>query len=267
VLSRRPGQLPQATVIQWDGTSFPAWLSGENVVAVLNLAGAGIADRRWTPAYKQILWESRVQATQAAVAWLREKAPSVRLISASAIGYYGSGLSPAHLTEDSPAGKDFLAGLAQAWEAAAQKAPTPPVLLRLGVVLSRTGGAWPRLRQGFRAGVATYFAPGTQGFSWIHIQDVVRAFLWALTHPPAQGPYNVTAPQPVSARAFAEAVGRHLKSWLLVPLPAAPLRWFLGELADTLTRGAYVLPARLLEAGFSFEYPTLDAALQDLLKK
>jgi len=96
---------------------------------------------------------------------------------------------------------------------------------------------------------------------------VVRAFLWGLTHPSAQGPYNVTAPQPVSARAFAEAVGRHLKSWLLVPLPAAPLRWLLGELADTLTRGAYVLPARLMEAGFSFEYPTLEAALQDLLHK
>jgi len=267
VLSRRSVSLPEAEVVPWDGVRFPSSLPAEEEVAVINLAGAGIADRRWTPAYKQVLWESRVQATQAAVAWLRDKAPSGRLISASAIGYYGSGLSSARLTEESPPGKDFLAGLAQAWEAAAQEAPTPPVLLRLGVVLSRTGGAWPRLRQGLRAGIATYFAPGTQGFSWVHIQDVVRAFLWALTHPEAQGPYNVTAPNPVSARAFAEIVGRHLKSWLVVPLPAAPLRWILGELADTLTRGAYVLPARLEKAGFSFQYPTLEAALQELWPK
>lgn len=267
VLSRRSVSLPGVQVHRWEGTSFPPSLPAEEVVAVINLAGAGIADKRWTPAYKQVLWESRVHATQAAVAWLREKAPSARLISASAIGYYGSGHSQERLTEESPPGKGFLSGLAQAWEGAAQAAPTPPVLLRIGVVLSREGGAWPRLRQGFRAGIGTYFAPGTQGLSWVHIQDGVRALLWALTHPTAQGPYNVTAPQPVSARAFAQAVGRHLQSWLLVPLPAAALRWLLGELADTLTSGAYVLPARLQEAGFSFEYPTLEAALQDLLRK
>ena len=264
VLSRRAGHLPFARVEVWDGTRVPKSLAGQPWEAVIHLAGAGIADRRWTEAYKQTLWESRIESTRAVVEWLHHYAPNARLLSVSAIGYYGSTLSQSELTESGPAGKDFLAGLAQAWEAEAHKAPGPLVIFRLGVVLSPHGGAWPKLRQGFRLGVGTYAAPGQQGFSWVHIEDVVRAFSWAL-ETSREGIYNLTAPQPVSARQFAVAVQRLFGGWVLLPIPEVPLRWVLGEMAVTLTRGAYVRPARLLAEGFTFRYPTVEAALRQLL--
>lgn len=264
VLSRRPGTLPFARVEVWDGIRVPEALADQPWEAVIHLAGAGIADRRWTESYKQLLWESRVESTRAVVEWLHRHAPQARLLSASAVGYYGSTLSQAELTESSPAGKDFLAGLAQAWEAEAQKAPGSLVIFRLGVVLSPQGGAWPKLRQGFRLGIGTYVAPGQQGFSWVHIEDVVRAFCWALDTA-REGIYNLTAPQPVSARQFAATLQSLLGGWALLPVPELPLRWALGELAMTLTRGAYVRPARLLAEGFTFRYPTVDAALRQLL--
>lgn len=264
VLSRRAGPLPFARVEVWDGTRVPKSLADQPWEAVIHLAGAGIADRRWTEAYKQTLWESRVESTRAIVEWLHHHAPNARLLSVSAIGYYGSTLSQSELTESSPAGKDFLAGLAQAWEAEAQKAPGPLVIFRLGVVLSPHGGAWPKLRQGFRLGVGTYAAPGQQGFSWVHIEDVVRAFSWAL-ETSREGIYNLTAPEPVSARQFAAAVQRLFGGWVLLPIPEALLRWVLGEMAITLTRGAYVRPVRLFAEGFSFRYPTVEVALRQLL--
>lgn len=264
VLSRRPGTLPFARVEVWDGMRVPDSLAGQPWEAVIHLAGAGIADRRWTESYKQLLWESRIESTRAVVEWLHRHAPQARLVSASAVGYYGSTLSQAELTESSPPGKDFLAGLAQAWEAEAQKAPGPLVIFRLGVVLSTQGGAWPKLRQGFRLGIGTYVAPGQQGFSWVHVEDVVRAFSWAL-ETAREGIYNLTAPQSVSARQFAAAVQTLLGGWMLLPLPERLLHWVLGEMAVTLTRGVYVRPARLLAEGFSFHYPTVEAALRQLL--
>lgn len=261
ILSRRA----HPSYIWWDGRHIPTTLSGEGIVAAINLVGASIAGRRWSESYKRELWESRILPTQNLVRWLRDRASQARLLSASAVGYYGHSLSQERLTEESPAGTDFLAGLAQAWEAAAQEAPQPPTIFRLGVVLAKSGGAWPQLKKAFILGVGTYFAPGTQGFSWVHITDVVRAFLWALEQPDKTGIYNLTAPEPLGARALAQAILRRKGGALLLPFPSPLLRASLGEMAITLTRGAYVIPQRLLKEGFTFRYPTIQSALEELL--
>ncbi|MCS7297145.1 MAG: TIGR01777 family oxidoreductase [Bacteroidia bacterium] len=263
VLSRRPGKEPDR--LKWDGQHIPSTLSGEGVVAAINLVGASIADRRWTESYKRELWESRVIPTQNLSAWLSRYAPTARLISASAIGYYGATLSSDILTEESPPGTDFLAGLAQAWEEAAQEAPTPPTIFRIGIVLSPAGGAWKQLRRAFIDGVGAYFSPGQQGFSWIHITDVVRAFLWALEDESRRGVYNLTAPYPLSAREFAQAVLQRRGGGLLLPIPSGLIRFFMGEMAEALVRGAFVRPQRLLKEGFTFQYPTIEEALTQLL--
>ncbi|MCS7188578.1 MAG: TIGR01777 family oxidoreductase [Bacteroidia bacterium] len=266
VLSRRSISFSFGEVKKWDGVHVPSDLVKEPILAFVNLAGASIAERRWTSAYKQVLWESRVNTTEGIVEWLREYRPEVRLLSASAIGFYGATLLQEELTEESPSGEDFLAGLVQAWEGAAQKAPQSPLIFRIGIVLSPEGGAWPRFLGAFRWGIGFYFAPGQQGFSWIHIEDVVKAFIWGIENPEKRGVYNLTAPEPVSAKKFAKAIGKMRGTHLLLPLPEALLKGVLGERAKLLTRGAYVKPARLLTEGFSFKYPTLHAALGALLR-
>jgi uncharacterized protein (TIGR01777 family) len=268
ILTRRPRSAwEKVRYALWDGRQIPADLRAEDFQVVVHLAGASIAGRRWSSAYKEVLWHSRIDSTEAVVAWLQTVSEPPRLISASAVGYYGHSLSQVLCTEEHPPGEDFLSGLAQAWEAAAQKAPTSPFIARFGVVLAREGGALPKLLQGFQLGVGTYFSPGTQGFSWIHIQDAVRVLLWAMDHPEARGPHNVCAPHPVSARQLAESIGRHKGTRFLLPIPRGPLYWLYGDLADTLHRGQYAFPKRLLEAGFVFAFPTIEAALADLLKQ
>ena len=266
ILTRRPRSAQKGiTYTVWDGLEIPGPLNPDEFQAVVHLAGASIAAQRWTRTYKELLWTSRIESTKAVVTWLQKAQSPPHLISASAVGYYGHSLSQTPCTEESPSGSDFLAGLARAWEAAALQAPRPPFIARFGIILSREGGALPKILQGFRLGVGTYFSPGQQGFSWVHIQDVVSVLLWALGHPKMSGPFNVCAPHPVSARQLAEAVGHHRRSWLLLPIPKGPLYWIYGEMADTLHKGQYAIPMRLSQAGFSFKLPTIDKALADLL--
>ncbi len=257
---------PQEKVIphQWNAQAMPASLEPGQIDAVVHLAGASVAGKRWTKAYKETIWHSRVETTRLLVRWIG--AQPLRFVSASAVGYYGNDLSSERRTEASLPGKDFLAGLAQAWEAAAREAVNaPPFLARFGTVLSKEDGALPKLLNGFRFGVGTYPGPGAQGFSWIHLEDAVQVLLWALDRPQASGPYNVCAPHPVSGLAFAQAVGRYRGTYLLVPLPPPLLQLALGEMASLLTRGAYVYPERLLAEGYAFRYPTLDEALSAIL--
>ncbi len=252
---------------RWDGKAIPPELNPNEYQAVIHLAGASIAGRRWSSAYQEILWQSRIDSTEAVVTWLKKARKPPRFISTSAVGYYGHSLSTEVCTEESPPGKDFLAGLAIAWEAAAQKAPNPPFIARLGIVLTREGGAFPKLLQGFRLGIGTYFWPGDQGFSWIHIQDAVRALIWALDHPWAVGPHNVCSPHPLGALQLARAIAKYKRAQILLPIPRGPLYWFYGDLADTLHKGQYAYPEKLSLAGFSFAFPTIDEALQDLLRR
>jgi uncharacterized protein (TIGR01777 family) len=237
--------------------------------AVVNLAGAGIGDRRWTARRKQVLRDSRTQTTARIVAAIDAsgKPPEV-LVNASAIGFYGN-REEGPCDEGSPVGHGFLPELCSAWEAAAQPGGgVRTVHLRLGVVLAREGGALPRIALPMKCFAGAIMGTGRQGFSWIHIEDVARLLLTLLADSSFAGPVNATAPFPVSHGAFMRALGTRLQRPLLpVPgaLTAAAARLLMGEMAGPmLLEGAEVLPRKALDHGFAFTFPTVDQALADL---
>lgn len=252
--------------VAWDparGILDPTALAG--VGAVVHLAGEPIA-HRWTPARKAAIRDSRVQGTTflaGALAAL-DPPPSV-LLSGSAVGYYGS-RGDALLDENSRAGTDFLAGVAEEWEAAAMpsaRAGIRTVLLRTGVVLDAHGGALERLLTPFRMGVGGPIGSGRQWMSWIAMEDQLRAIEHALWTPELRGPVNVVAPNPVTNAEFASTLGRVLARPALLPIPAFALELLYGEMADaTILAGQRVMPRALTASGFEFVYSTLEQALR-----
>lgn len=238
--------------------------------AVVNLAGAGIGDHRWTDAYKKALRDSRVLGTAAlaeAVASLPD-APRV-FVSGSAIGFYGETGDRA-VDEEAPPGDGFLPSLCVEWEeaaAAAQEAGVRTVFARTGLVVARTGGAWGRLFPLFKAGLGGRMGDGHQYWSFISLHDEVAAIRHLIDDPTLSGPFNLTAPQPLTNREITAAMGRVLHRPTVMTAPAPALRLALGEMAGDVLGSARVLPARLLESGFSFAFPgieeTLRAALRD----
>jgi uncharacterized protein (TIGR01777 family) len=241
----------------------------EPVDAVINLAGAGLADRRWSSAYKQEIVSSRVDLTRELVAWLGEleQAPK-RLISASAIGYYGAAKDQTFFEASEP-GTGFSAALCQSWEEEAVRAAaygTQVNLLRFGVVLAREGGALGKMTQSFRLGVESWLGSGEQWLSWIHLNDVVRVIQHVLDSDRPASVYNTVAPEPVRHRELAHEAGRQSKTWLKLGVPALAARVMAGEMAEELLlSGQRVVPAKLLEDGFRFHYPNLKEALADLM--
>jgi len=239
------------------------------VDAVINLAGAGLADRRWTAAYKRTIVRSRIDLTQQLVSWIESQTTRPKtLISASAIGYYGASPDDA-FTEQGTPGTGFAADLCQRWEQEALRAEALAVdvaVLRLGVVLANEGGALGKMSQSFRFGVESWLGDGEQWLSWIHIDDVVRAIQFVLAADPRATTYNAVAPEPVTHRGFAHEVGRHSRSLLKLGVPPLAVRLLAGEMAEELLlSGQKVLPQALIEQGFDFAYPTLTAALDNLL--
>ncbi len=273
VLSRQPERArlpPGMQAVRWDGRASTGWAHlADGAFALINLAGESIG-QRWTEAIKRRIRESRLNAGHAvvaAVAAARTK-PQV-LLQASAVGYYGP-RGDERLTEDDPPGNDFLARLAVDWEASTQPVEAMGVrriILRTGLVLEQEGGALARLLLPFRLFVGGPLGSGRQGWSWIHRADWVEAVKFLMERPDARGPYNLTAPQPVSNAEFSRVLGRVLgrPSWL--PVPALALRLMFGEGADFLLTGQFVLPKRLLEAGFAFRYPDLESALRGILAR
>ena len=239
------------------------------VDAVINLAGAGLADRRWSAVYKEEIVSSRVDLTRELVEWLGtlEQPPS-RVISASAIGYYGAD-DEEIFTEHSGGGIGFSAELCDAWECEARRAAdqgSQVVILRLGVVLAREGGALGKMTQSFRVGVESWLGSGSQWLSWIHLTDVVGVIRHALTSASPADTYNTVAPEPARHRELAQEVGRHTRVWLKLGVPAFAARLMAGEMAEELLlSGQNVIPERLLKEDFEFEYPDLAGALDDLL--
>ena len=239
------------------------------VDTVINLAGAGLADRRWTRAYKQEILESRVGLTRRLVDWMRAQSkPPERLISASAIGYYGAS-EDGVFSEEAPSGAGFSAELCRQWEdeaVCAQELGTAVTRLRLGVVFSSRGGALGKMTQANQLGVESWLGTGGQWLSWVHIADVVRAIQFVLERDMPASVYNLVAPEAASHRTFAREVARHKGSLLRLGVPAFAVRWLAGEMADELLlQGQRVLPAQLLDDGFEFQYPTLNEALQALM--
>ena len=243
----------------------------EGLDAVVNLAGAGIADGRWTAARKQVLRESRVSITLAlARAIARARRPPRVLLSGSAIGFYGD-RGDRSVDESGGRGAGFLAELADAWETATREAAesgTRVVLLRTGVVLSPQGGALAKLGRHFRLGLGGRLGPGTQVMSWIALEDVVGALHFALRSEQVRGPINLTAPEPATNAAFTQVLGRVLHRPTLAVVPAPVVRAVFGQMGEeSLLAGANVVPRALLDAGFRFRWPGLEEALRFALGK
>ena len=238
--------------------------SVEGVGAIVNLAGASVAAKRWTRAYKKQIEDSRVLTTRAlveAIGAARDR-PRV-LLNASAVGYYG-GRGDEVLDEGASAGSDFLANLSRQWEAEAQRAPVRSVQVRTGIVLSAKGGALGKMLPPFKAFLGGPIGTGRQWFPWIHLADEVAALLWCIDHE-LSGPVNLVAPGIVTMAQFAKALGKalHRPSW--APVPAAPLRILLGEFATALLEGQRAVPRKLLASGFRFRFEDVDSALRDVL--
>jgi uncharacterized protein (TIGR01777 family) len=236
--------------------------------AVINLAGEPLGKGRWTPQRKAVLRDSRILATRSVVEAIRAAAAAPRvLISSSAVGYYGpSGAEPK--TEDSPAGNDFLAQLAEEWETEAKKAEgtgTRVVLLRTGLVLEKSAGALPRMMRPFRYFVGGPIGNGQQYTSWIHRLDVVEMIRWIVETPAVIGAVNATAPYPVTNRDFARALGRALRRPSLFPVPPVALKALFGEMADALLlTGQRVIPGKAQSHGYHFRYPEIDIAMRGI---
>lgn len=230
---------------------------------VVNLAGEPIAEKRWTPAHRQLLRDSRLRTTALLVeAMARLPQPPSVLVNASAVGYYGTSLE-ARFDEQSPAGADFLGQLCQGWEQAALAAPSPcrVVILRLGIVLGPDGGALGKMLPVFRAGFGGPVGSGRQWMSWVHRHDLCRMVAAALEDPAWSGVYNAVAPEPTRMAIFAAALGRCLRRPSLLPVPGPMLQLLLGDGAQVVLEGQQVLPVRALGQGFHFQYPELNGAL------
>lgn len=234
---------------------------------VINLAGLGIADARWTDARKRVLRSSRVTLTEQLVAHLKSLPTQARLVlSGSAIGYYGP-RQEGVVTESDTAGWDFSARLCSDWEAAVmplESAETGLYRLRIGVVLGRPGGFLGRLELPFRLGLGGPLGHGQQMLSWIHRDDLVAMILACIDGQLTPGAYNATAPNPVSNATFTKAFGRVLHRPTIFRVPERPMRLVLGELASLLFEGQAVVPEAAMAQGFTFRHPNLDAALMDL---
>jgi len=256
--------------VAWNARDTGPWEQAlEGVDAVINLAGAPIAESRWTVARKQLITDSRVLTTRLLVRAMSScSTKPTTFISASGIGYYGAS-DDRCLDEGAMRGRGFLADLCLAWEAEALRAAgfgTRVVLLRTGMVLEQDGGALPKMLLPFRFFAGGPIMPGTQWVSWIHRSDHIGLIQWALTTASVSGPINAVAPEPVTMNTFCDILGRvlHRPSWL--PVPGIALNILLGELGSLLTTGQRVIPAKAIAEGYTFHYPTLEPALRAVLK-
>lgn len=231
---------------------------------IINLAGEPIADKRWSSRQKLKIQQSRFNLTQQ-LATLINKSDKVKvLISASAIGYYGrQGSEPINESEQN-CYPEFSHSLCAQWEALAQQANCRVCTTRIGIVLAEKGGALKKMLPPFKLGLGGPVASGEQYMSWIHIDDIVSAIEFLLNSPDASGPFNLTAPQPVSNQIFSRALASRLYRPCLFRVPQVSLRLMFGEMADLLIFGQNVVPKRLEEQGFHFQYRNIDEALAAL---
>jgi uncharacterized protein (TIGR01777 family) len=262
VVSRRPGP----DLVAWDAIEREVALAD----AVVHLAGEPIADRRWTPERIATIRASRIDPARRIARAIEQAArkPAV-FASGSAVGIYGMRMDDAALDETSPHGQDVLARIAVDWEAAADPAREAGVRVvhpRIGVVLGQGGGVLAKMVTPFRWYVGGPIGTGRQWLSWIHLRDAVRALVLAIDAPALSGPVNVVAPEPVTMDRFAGAIGRALGRPAALRVPAFALRMALGDgLAQALLAGQRVLPRKLEQAQFAFEFGSIDDACRDLL--
>ena len=234
---------------------------------IINLAGASIFTR-WTERTKRIIRDSRILTTRNVVEALPEKSGTL-LCSTSAVGYYGF-RGDEHITEDEAPGDDFLARLCVEWEAEALKAEDKGIRIiipRFGIVLGKTGGALGQMIPAFKAFVGGPLGSGNQWFSWIHMEDLLSAFLFILEASNLEGPINFCAPNPIRNKELARALGKALVRPSYLKAPGFAIKIMLGEFGDVLLKGQRVIPEKLLKSGFAFHYPDITEALKEVIGK
>lgn len=276
LLTRKPEAIKKLAkdtveIIFWDGKTMGSWakcLDGSD--AIINLAGEPIAKKRWTQEQKRRIINSRVEATKAMVTAIAEtkKKPSI-LVNASAVGFYGN-VEDEDVTESHPKGNDFVADVCEQWEREACMAEALDirvVLPRFGVVLAKDGGALKKMQLPFKLFVGGPLGTGRQWFSWVHREDVIGVILFALEQSKLSGPVNVVAPEPVTMKQFCKTLGKALGRPSWAPVPALVLRALLGEMAEMFLTGQRVIPKKLEELGYQFQYPKLEEALSAILSK
>ncbi|MGH9865736.1 MAG: TIGR01777 family oxidoreductase [Candidatus Acidiferrales bacterium] len=271
VRSGSPSQSgPAAENIRWEPPTGSIDLAGmEGADALVHLAGAPIAEGRWTPARKQILRRSRVDATRHLVAGLAQLKQKPRvLVAASAIGYYGD-RGDETLAESSAPGNDFLAQICRDWEAEtaqAEKLGIRTVMLRFGIILAANGGALKRMLPPFRLGVGGRLGNGRQWMSWITLDEVMSIIRFAIESDSIRGPLNTVSPNPVTNSEFTSALASVLHRPALFPVPRAILRLALGEMADALLASERAVPQNLQSQLYHFRHPELKEALESVLR-
>lgn len=271
ILTRNPGkhstnqQHQKAHLASYD--NLPAVV--EESDAIVNLAGQNLFDQRWNEAVKSKILKSRVKTTRAVVDAIGEanKKPAV-LISASAVGYYGS-RGETVLDESSPAGDDFLARVCLQWEEEADEVRKHGVRLampRIGIVLDKEGGALQKMITPFSMFIGGPLGNGSQYFPWVHAEDVCRAIYFAITEEQLHGPFNLSAPDPITMKEFAQQLGSVMGRPSVFPVPEFALRLVVGDAAEALTASQRTVPRKLQSAGFAFEYPNCFSALKQLME-
>lgn len=270
VLSRKPervADLPHGARAQaWDAQSGDGWAELVNAnTVIVNLAGQSIAHWRWTRQHKKAVIESRLAAARAVVDAIRRSRRTPRLvIQASAVGYYGD-RGDEELTESSPPGEGFLAETAKQWEKAIPVAvPGRRVFARFGVVLSRAGGAFPKLLMNSRLGVGN-LGPGHQWFPWVHEADAASAMRFLMLNDIISGPFNVVAPEAVTTREFMRTLSKVRKAPAPLPAPKFALKLAMGEMSHMLLDSQRVVPRKLLDNEFDFRYDSVEDALKALM--
>jgi uncharacterized protein (TIGR01777 family) len=264
--SKTPSPQSRTQAFVWDGRSMGEWSQAlKTCEAVINLSGESLAAERWNTEIKKRFRSSRVDITSLLVDAMDDSAVHT-FINASAVGYYGN-IESGDVDESFPHSNDELGRLCADWEDAAFRASPKRrvVVLRIGVVLGKEGGALREMLTPFRLFVGGHPGSGRAWFPWIHVGDVVRAIEFCLSNRGVQGPVNLCSPNPVTMKSFASTLGRviHRPSWAHPPLWV--LRILLGEFAKYVVTGQKAVPAKLLKHGFVFEYPMLDGALRHLL--
>ncbi|MAS36677.1 MAG: TIGR01777 family protein [Anaerolineaceae bacterium] len=280
VLSRSPalakGLSSKVRVEGWDAKTARGWGHlADKTDVIVNLAGASIAGdnffpSRWTDERKRLIIDSRVNAGKAVVEAIEaaETKPAV-VIQSSAVGYYGTHPNTVDITEDSPAGDDWLADVCQQWEAstaAVESMGVRRVIIRMGVVLSFEEGALSRMALPFQFFAGGPFGDGKQPLSWIHPADEIGAIRFLIKQAEASGPFNLTAPNPVTNAAFSRALGEVMGRPSLIPVPGFAFNAMFGEVATVVLDGQRVLPQRLAELGYTFQFTDAEAALRDLYR-
>lgn len=268
----KPANLPAKIIFaQWDGKTAAGWGNlVEGVDAVVNLAGASIADSKWTEARKKEILESRLNAGKAVVEAISAVSTKPKVvIQASAVGYYGVHNNDQVITEEHGPGNDFLSQVCQAWEASTtpvEAMGVRRVITRSGVVWDMQGGALPKMVLPFRFFAGGPIGSGKQWLPWIHYCDEVEAIRFLIQTDSASGPFNLTAPNSLRNRNFARVVGRVMKRPALAPAPGFVFKAVFGEMSTVLLDGQQAMPKRLQELGYQFQFPQAEGALRDLLK-